>query len=144
MSLAPVEVLTLVFPENRFNGEIVPELAKVVGNDTITIIDGLFVTVDADGETDYFEFDELDANSDARRLSDVIERVDGLLSDEDVAELAENLEPNSSAAILVFEHTWAKPLRDAIIDSGGIVLESIHVPGAVVEEVLDAVSALEP
>ena len=142
MPLAPVEILTLVFPDNAFNGQVVPELAKVVDDETITIIDGLFVTVDADGETDYFEFEELEANSDASRLITVVDHFDGLISDDDVVALTESLAPNSSAAILVFEHTWMKPLRDAIVDSGGIVLDSIRVPGVVVDEVLDAVSEL--
>jgi hypothetical protein len=142
MTLGPVEILTLVFPDNRFNGEIVPELAKVVDDQTITIIDGLFVTVGEGGETDFYEFDELDVNSDAARLVGVVDHFAGLISGDDVTALTETLPPNSSAAILVFEHTWMKPLRDAIVDSGGIVLDSIRVPGAVVDEVLDAVSEL--
>lgn len=142
MTLGPVEILTLVFPGNRFTGQIIPELSKVVENETITVIDGLFVTVGADGKTDYFEFDELDGNSDVSRLTSVISRVDGLISDDDVLSLTESLEPNSSAAILVFEHTWAKPLRDAIVDAGGILLDSIRVPAAVVAEVQNAVSEM--
>lgn len=142
MTLGPVEILTLVFPGNRFTGQIIPELSKVVENETITIIDGLFVTVGADGKTDYFEFDELEGNSDASRLTSVISRVDGLISDDDVLRLTESLDPDSSAAILVFEHTWAKPLRDAIVDSGGILLDSIRVPAAVVDEVQNALSEM--
>ncbi len=44
-----------------------------------------------------------------------MDQLDSLISDEDIAERAVALEPNSSEAILVFEHTWAKPLRDAIV-----------------------------
>jgi hypothetical protein len=142
MTLGPIEILTLVFPGSEFNGEIIPELAKVVDDGTITVVDGLFVSVGADGATDYWEFEELGANTDASRLASVVDRFEGLISDDDVAELTANLPPGSSAAILVFEHTWIKPLRDAIVGSGGIVLDSIRVPGAVVDEVLDAVSAL--
>ncbi|TFC32323.1 hypothetical protein E3O55_05330 [Cryobacterium sp. MDB1-18-2] len=60
------------------------------------------------------------------------------LSDDDVDELSTDLENNSSAAILVFEHTWFRPLRDAILDSGGVLLEDVHVPESVVDEVLMA------
>ena len=45
--------------------------------------------------------------------------------------------------MLVFEHTWALPLRDAVAGSGGVVLSQLRVPGAVVDEVLDAVAALD-
>ncbi|HEY4267951.1 MAG TPA: DUF6325 family protein [Galbitalea sp.] len=142
MTLGPIEIVTIVFPGSKFTGQIVPELAKVVDNDTITVVDGLFVSIGLDGATEYVEFDELDANDDAARLNSVVDHIEGLISEDDVAELTESLEPGSSAAILVFEHTWMKPLRDAVADSGGIVLDSIRVPGAVVDEVLDAVSQL--
>jgi hypothetical protein len=44
---------------------------------------------------------------------------------------------------LCFEHTWVKPLRDSIVKAGGEFVDSIRVPGLVVQEVLDAVAALE-
>jgi hypothetical protein len=72
-----------------------------------------------------------------------MDRLDSLISDEDVAELAADLEPNSSQAILVFEHTWAKPLRDAIVDSGGVLANNFRVPGLVVEELLAELAAAE-
>jgi Family of unknown function (DUF6325) len=134
MTLGPVEILVLGFPENRFTGAILPELAKVVGNDTITIIDGLFVTIDNDGTPAYFEIDQLDSNPEVAGLITVLDHVEGLLSDDDVEQLTSSLAPGTSAAILVFEHTWVKPLRDAIVDAGGILLESTRVPGAVVSE----------
>ena len=53
--------------------------------------------------------------------------------------LTESLEPDSSAVILVFEHTWMKPLRDAVVGAGGQLLDSVRVPGRVVEELLETV-----
>ena len=61
------------------------------------------------------------------------------MSDEDVESFTDGLEPNSSAAILVFEHTWAKPFRDAVVDAGGILAANVRIPGSVVEEILAAV-----
>lgn len=142
MASGPVEILVIDFPENTFSGAIIPELAKVVGDGTITIIDGIFATRDADGAVALVEFDELDAGSDLASLGTVLERVEGLISDEDVQELTENLQPNSSAAILVFEHTWVRPLRDAIVDAGGVFQDSIRVPGPVVDEVRAALAEL--
>ena len=143
MPLAPIEILTLAFPGNRFTGRILPELAKVVESETITIIDGLFVSIDENGDVSYTEFDELGPNSDASALAELIQRFDELISEDDVAELASGLGSNSSAAILVFEHTWMKPLRDAIVESEGILIDSVRVPGLVIEEVLAAVAELD-
>jgi uncharacterized membrane protein len=143
MTLGPVEVLVIAFPGNQFTGEIIPELERLVDNDTISIIDGLLVRKDADGEVSFIEFEELGGNADAERLAGVMNQLDSLISDEDVAELAASLEPNSSEAILVFEHTWAKPLRDAIVASGGVLADNFRVPGMVVDELLDALAELD-
>jgi hypothetical protein len=141
MGLGPIEVLEIGFPGNRFNGAILPELERLIEAGTIALIDGLFVLKDADGEIEFLEFDQLDANDDAAKLAGLVDQLDDLISDEDVAELAAGLEPDSSAAILVFEHTWAKPLRDAIVDSGGVLAANFRVPGMVVDEVLAELQA---
>jgi hypothetical protein len=142
MTLGPIEVLVISFPGNQFSGEIIPELERLVDNDTISIIDGLLVRKDADGEVTFVEFEELGGNTDAERLASVMDQLESLISDEDVQELAAALEPDSSEAILVFEHTWAKPLRDAIVSSGGVLADNFRVPGMVVEELLAELAEL--
>lgn len=137
MSLGPIEVVVLGFPENRFTGEILPELERLVQSDTISIVDGVFVTKDADGATAFVEFDSLEDDEFAA-LGDVLERVEGLVSDEDVEDLTASLPPDSSAAVLVFEHTWAVPLRDAIVRGGGELVANLRIPASVVEEVVAA------
>jgi hypothetical protein len=143
MALGPIEVLVISFPGNQFSGGIIPELERLVGNDTITIVDGLLVTKDADGEVTLTEFEELGGNADAAALANLMDQLESLISDEDVATLAEALEPNSSEAILVFEHTWAKGLRDAIVDSGGVLANNFRVPGLVVEELLAELAEID-
>ena len=143
MPLAAIEILTLAFPGNRFNGNILPELSRLVEDETISIVDGLFVTVDAEGEPSFIELDDLDESEETASLVDLVARLDELISEDDVVQLASGLEPNSSAAILVFEHTWMKPLRDAVVGSGGILLDSVRIPGPVVDEVAAAVAELE-
>ena len=143
MALGPIEVLVVSFPGNQFTGEIIPELERLVGNDTISIIDGLLVRKDADGEVTFIEFDELGGDADIERLAGVMDQLESLISDEDVQELAASLEPDSSEAILVFEHTWAKPLRDAIVASGGLLANNFRVPGMVVEELLAELAELD-
>lgn len=138
--LGPIEILVIEFPGNKFRGEIMPALNDLVDSKTISIVDGLFVMKDAEGAIVYSEFEELGTNDDASALTEVIDMINGLLSDDDVQELAAELDNNSSAAILVFEHTWVKPLRDAIVSSGGVLVNSIRIPGAAVEEVLEALA----
>lgn len=137
MSLGPIEVLLVAFPGNQFNGDILPELERLVEAGTISVVDGLFITKLADGEVIFAEFGEDDANPDVARLAGLLDQVESLISDSDVNELAEGLDPDSSAALLVFEHTWAKPFRDAIVGSGGIVTADFRVPGLVVDQLLN-------
>ena len=143
MPLAQIEILSLAFPGNRFTGRILPELARLVDGGTITIIDGLLIGVDGDGAVSFTEFDELGADSEAAQLAELADRFDELISADDVSEIAAGLEPNSSAAVLVFEHSWMTPLREAVADSGGVLLDSVRVPGPVVDEVVAALAGLE-
>ncbi len=140
MTLGPIEVIVAGFPGNRFNGKIVPALQSLVDRDIVSVVDGLLIMKDGEGVITFVELEEIDANDDAAALAGLLDQTDGLLSDEDVEELAMALEPNSSAAALVLEHTWAKPLRDAIVDSDGVLIANFRVPGLVVQEVLDALA----
>ena len=134
MTMAPVEVIVVAFPGSAFNGAILPELRRLVDTSTITIVDGLFVRKDDAGGLTWHELAEIDAE-----LSGLLDHVEGLISADDVAELAADLEPGSSAAVLAFEHTWMKPLRDALAGSGGVLIADIQVPGSVVEEIMTTV-----
>ncbi len=142
MALGPIEILVIEFPGNQFTGEIIPELERLIDSDTISVIDGLLVRKDVDGEVTFVEFDELGVNDDASKLAGVMDQLDALISDEDVAEWAAALEPGSSEAILVFEHTWAKGFRDAIVNSGGVLADNIRIPGFVVEELMAELAEL--
>lgn len=139
MTLGPIEVVVIAFPGNRFTGGIVPELERLTSQGVVSVIDGLLVSRDGDGSTSFTELNEVDPGDEAAALAGVLDRVEGLVSDEDVEALTADLEPDSSAAILVFEHTWVKPLRDQITASGGELRADIRVPGPVVEEILATV-----
>ncbi|MEZ5373639.1 MAG: DUF6325 family protein [Microthrixaceae bacterium] len=143
MGFGPIEVLVVVFDGNQFTGDILPELKSLVDAETITVIDGVFVSKDANGSVTHRDLDELGDSGSAKELIEVLERMDALVSDEDIAELTADMEPNSSAALLAFEHTWAKPFRDAIVASGGELRADLRVPGAVADKVLAAVNDLD-
>lgn len=141
--LGPVEVLVIAFPGNQFNGEILPELERLVESGTVAIVDGLVVRKDVDGEVSFVELSEEGVEPSVARLAGLLTQLESLISDDDVGELADELEPDSSAAVVVFEHRWAKPLRDAIVSSGGVLVDDIHVPGGVIDELLDELEALD-
>jgi hypothetical protein len=140
MGAGPVEIITIGFEHGKFDGSILTELAKVVSEGTITLIDGVFVH--KIGEHD-FEIAELSEDPEVRALVGLAARVDGLLSDEDVDAVADELPVGSAAAVLVFEHSWVIPLRDAIVGAGGALLDTVRIPGPVVDELLDELAELE-
>jgi hypothetical protein len=142
MGLGPIEILVIEFPGSQFTGDIIPELERLVENDTISIIDGLLVKKDIDGEVTFVEFDELGINDDAAKLAGVVDQLDALISDEDVEEWAAALAPGDSEAILVFEHTWAKPFRDAVVKSGGVLGANLRIGGEVVDELMAELAEL--
>ncbi|WP_061961779.1 DUF6325 family protein [Demequina flava] len=143
MTLGPIEIAVIGFENGKFNGEIVSQLNTLVEAGTISIIDGVFVRRDSEDGVEYVELDQVGEDNEASRLADVLDRVEGLVSEEDVEELAAELPVGGAAAMLVFEHTWMKPLRDAIGAAGGELIDTIRVPGPVVQEVLEEIAALE-
>jgi hypothetical protein len=140
MSIGPVEYLIVAFPGNQFKGEIVPALAELVESGTIRIIDLAFVMKDADGAVVSAELGDL--NSDVFKAFDALTpETLGLLNEEDLAAAAEELDPNSSAALLVWEDVWATKLRDAILNAGGEVLDLERLPYEVVQAAVEFAEA---
>ncbi|GMU78283.1 MAG: hypothetical protein AMXMBFR46_10780 [Acidimicrobiia bacterium] len=134
MSLGPIELFVFGFPGNEFKGEIAPALADLVESGTVRIVDLLFLLKDADGNTAAFEASELDESISAQYVA-LVDEIQGFLTDEDVEDFAEELEPNSAVALLVVEHLWAKPFADAVVNAGGMLMGSLHVPREVVDEI---------
>lgn len=133
-ALGPVELLFVEFPGNQFTGEIIPELTKLIDGGTIRVIDLVFVAKDADGNSVGLALEDLpDESRDA--FSVLVAEVAELIAEEDVEDLAESLEPNSSAAILLFEHTWAIPFRDAIAGSGGRLVARVPITEEALAEI---------
>ena len=125
MATGPVEYIIVGFPGNKFTGEIAPELMALVESGTVRILDLIFIGKDADGTVVSFEIDELDA---VAGFGDLDADVGGLISPEDVAYVAADLEPNSSAALLIWEDVWATPFAEAVRRSGGVLLEGARIP----------------
>lgn len=140
MGIGPVEYLIVAFPGNQFKGEIVPALKEQVEAGTIRIIDLAFVLKDADGAVMTAEMADLDSEV-YKAFDSLSPEQMGLLNEEDLAAAGEELDPNSSAALLVWEDVWATKVRDAIRNAGGELLDLERVPGEVVEAAVQFANA---
>jgi Family of unknown function (DUF6325) len=130
--IGPVDYAIVAFPGNQFKGEIAPALADLVDAGTIRIIDIAFVGKSADGEAVAFELTELDPKV-REGLENMGVEVGGLFNEDDLMDAAEGLEPNSSAALLVWENVWARNVAQAMRDAGGQLLAFERLPHDVVQ-----------
>ena len=130
--IGPVDYAIVAFPGNRFRGEIAPAIADLVEDGTIRMIDIAFVGKDQDGNTVAMELTELDPDIQEALDKAGIE-VGGLFNEDDLMDAAEGLEPNSSAALLVWENVWARKVTQAMRDAGGVLLAFDRIPHEVVQ-----------
>jgi Family of unknown function (DUF6325) len=134
MTIGPVSYTVIAFPGNRFNGNIAPEVAKLIANGTVRILDLVFVGKDEAGDTISLEFDQMD---ELAGFGDLDGEVGGLVNMEDLEHVAANLPEGYSALVIVWEDLWAVPLVEAVRASGGVVIDSARVPHDLVESALD-------
>ena len=135
MSIGPVEYLVLGFPDNNFTGQIAPELMKLVDDGLINIIDLTFISKDVDGNVTVVEFDAVE---ELAVFAGLDAEIGGILSDEDIAYAALSLEPNTSAALLIWEDAWAAPFAEAVRGANGVILEGARIPHELVQGAFDA------
>jgi hypothetical protein len=137
---SPVEYLVIEFPGNQFNGDVAPAVAELIESGIVRLLDLLFVTKDETGQVAWFEIGDFD--SEVTKAFDALEgTVGGLVSEEDVAEVAGGLPDNCSAAILVWENVWAERFVNAVRASQGEVLAHERIPAELVESALAALDA---
>jgi uncharacterized membrane protein len=138
MDIGPVDLLVVEFPGNQFKGEIAPALRDLVTEGTVRVLDLLFVYKDADGEVGSLELAGLGPD-----LQPAFADLDGqlgggLLDAEDVAQVGANLQPNSSAALIVWENTWAGRFVTAMENAGARVVDQARIPAEAVKATLES------
>jgi uncharacterized membrane protein len=133
----PVDLVLLGFPGNQFTGEIAPALRDLVSSGTVRILDLVFITKDADGNVAGVELSDL--GEAAAAFDGVDGEINELLTDEDIEAAGEELDPDSSAALLMFENTWAGRLARAIREANGEVVAYERIPRDALEEFLGAI-----
>jgi len=135
VSLGPIEFLALKFPGNEFRGEILPALTDLIEANTIRIVDLLFVQKATDGAVRVIEVADL-GQDDYAAFDQVVSNVSGLLGNDDALMIANALEPNSSAALMLFENVWATRFVDAVANANGEVILSERIPRAMLDEMV--------
>ena len=134
MVLGPLEYTVIGFEGNNFDGSIAREVAKVVENGTIALVDVVFIGRDGAGEPVVLELD----NKDDPRFAGfhgLLAGSVGLFTPEDVMEIAEELPENTSGLVLLFEHRWAVDIKKAIQNAGGFLVARTVIAPEIVEEV---------
>jgi hypothetical protein len=130
----PLEIIEIVFPGNQFSGEIIPALQELVETGTVRILDLAVISKDANGELLALEISDLDPGA-AEPLLALVGSEEGMFSDEDFIIFGQNLEPNSTAALMIFENTWAGRFINAVHRANGHVVLNERIPKAVVEAI---------
>ena len=144
MAIGPVQLLVLGFQHPEFHGEIIEELERIRDSDTVRVIDSLAVYKDAAGEIEVMHLSNL-SRDEAIEFGSKVAALIGLgidgeegmeagaeigaeagaegldvFSDELAWDVLEEIPNDSAAALLLIEHHWAVPLRDAIVRAGGM------------------------
>ena len=136
-NIGPVEYVILGFPGNKFTGQIVPELAKLIESGVIRIIDLTFISKDAAGEVSVVDYDAIE---ELAAFAGLDAEIGGILTEDDIAYAALSLEPNSSAALLLWEDTWAAPFAAAVRNANGVILEGARIPREIIDQAMDALA----
>jgi uncharacterized membrane protein len=145
MAIGPVQLIVLGFNHPNFHGEIIAELERLRESDTVRVIDSLAVYKDADGELEVEHLSNL-SEDEAIELGTKIGALVGLgiegekgmevgavtgaeeaaadggvnvFTEQEGWDVLEDIPNDSAAALLLIEHHWAVPLRDAIVRAGG-------------------------
>ena len=143
MAIGPVQLIVIGFNHPDFHGEIIAELERLHDEDTVRVIDALAVHKDADGEIEVQHLSNL-SKDEAIELGSKVGALIGLgiegeegaeegaelgaeagaegievFSDEQAWDVLEEIPNDSAAALVLLEHHWAVPLRDAIARAGG-------------------------
>jgi hypothetical protein len=141
MSLGPIDFIALEFPGNKFKGEILPDLFDLVEREVIRIYDLVIVTKDEDGTVHVRELQELDPGE-MSFVDPFKAGVSQMITELDIQAIAEKLDNNSTAGLMLIENLWAKKTKDAMVNANGKLVLFERIPHDVVEEALADIQAL--
>ncbi len=141
-ALGPIDYIVVEFPagEAAFTGEMGAEIERLVDAGTVRVLDLLIIKKEEDGSYEGHEVHDFehDAVAGLRELGAEAAMV---LGHDDVAAIADILEPGTVAAVLVWENTWAAPFASAVRRSGGQLVSDGRIPMQAVVAALEADAA---
>ena len=138
IEMGPIDYVLVEWSGKQPEGEIAPHLVDLVDRGLIRILDLAFLVKGEDGSIAAVEI--ADIGGEVTELAVFEGASSGLLDNEDLDLAGEALEPGTSAALLVYENTWAGPFAAAVRRSGGQLVASGRIP---VTDLLDALDAAE-
>jgi hypothetical protein len=137
--LGPVDYLVVAFPAGKadFSGDMASELRALMDSNTVRVLDLVLLTKDLDGSVEAAELRDAD-DSEVGQLRAAEADLAVLLAASDVEEIGAMLEPGSTAAVLVWENTWAAPFGSAVRKSGGQLVTSGRIPTQAILAAIEA------
>lgn len=139
MTYGPIDFLALQFKGNNFKGEILKEVNKLMAAKTIRVIDMVIIYKNAQGAVTVKEIQEPDVDFVAIFDPTKVE-TQGMIKKGDIDMIAQKLENNSTAGLMLFENLWAIGFKEAVMRADGELLMQERIPHEVVLEAVDSLS----
>jgi hypothetical protein len=138
--LGPIGYLIVEYSGNKYTGNAFRELLSLVDRGLVRVLDLRFVMRADDGSLAVMELSDIDADGefDFGLFAGV---TSGLLDESDLKEAANALEPNSAAAVMVYENRWAAPFTQALREAGASLVSAGFIPQDALLAALDAAGA---
>lgn len=127
----PIEFYAIGFDGDRPGTGLLDAIDQLVQTGMINLLDLVFARKSPDGELEIMEMSDTIDTGGAPPLN-----LEGLAGEDDILMLAEDLEPGTSAAILVVEQAWVKSFAAQLYDAGGTVIARETVPAPIVNAFL--------
>ena len=139
--MGPIDYLLIEWPGRQPTGEAAPALVDLVDRGLIRVLDLAFIAKDEDGNVAGVEI--ADVGEEVPEMKVFEGASSGLLEDDDITEAGGALEPGTSAALLVYENSWAGPFAAAVRRSGGQLVANGRIPVQAILAALDAAEEAE-
>ena len=117
MEIGPLEYAVISLEDDRFTGNILPELNAIQQNRLIRVVDLVFVVKNAGGAVTIQEVSDL-AEEQQQVYATLAQDLAGLFTAQDIEQLAREMPTGSEAVVLLLEHTWALELAQAVRRAG--------------------------
>jgi hypothetical protein len=141
MTYGPVDFFALEFKGNKFSGEVLSALRELVENKIVRVIDLVIVRVQ-DGKYQTLELQQMDASTIA--IFDPLQvEISGMIQVEDIEMISQELDDNTTAALLMVENLWAIKFGEAVVRANGRMVKHERIPFEVVNEVMEMFTQAE-